>query len=99
LPSIEASDRRRSARVAKAEAATSASLEAFSTPNLAQFGFSPFLESLIMNSRDSDRRTRSGIRSFRPATDRVPTKAKRLSAKSKNKEVDSDGTDDQLKRE
>ncbi len=99
LPSIESNDRRRSARVAKA--VTTSASDSPNMPNLALFGFSPYLENLVMNAKETDRRTRSGGRGIRPPIDRAPTRAKRASAKSKgnNKEADPDGPDDDAKLE
>lgn len=87
LLSIDANDRRRSARVAKATV-TVPTDGASHTPNLSQFGFSPFLENLVMGAREHDRRTRSGVRATRPVA--APTKAKRPPPKTKSKEKDSD---------
>ncbi len=97
LPSIDASDRRRSARVAKAVIATAS--DNSSAPNLALFGFSPYLENLVMNAKETDRRTRSGGRAVRPSADRAPARGKRSAAKNKTKEVDPDGPDDEAKSE
>ncbi|SPO28423.1 uncharacterized protein UTRI_04820 [Ustilago trichophora] len=97
LPSIEQNDRRRSARVAKA--VTASASDSPTMPNLALFGFSPYLENLVMNAKETDRRTRSGARGIRPPVDRAPTRVKRTTAKSKNKETDPDGPDDEAKIE
>ncbi|CBQ68610.1 conserved hypothetical protein [Sporisorium reilianum SRZ2] len=97
LPSIDQNDRRRSARVAKAVTATAS--DSPSLPNLALFGFSPYLENLVLNAKDSDRRTRSGGRGFRPPIERGPTKLKRTATKNKTKEADPDGPDDDAKLE
>lgn len=97
LPSIEQNDRRRSARVAKA--VTASASDSPNMPNLALFGFSPYLENLVMNAKETDRRTRSGGRGIRPPVDRAPTRVKRGTAKSKTKETDPDGPDDEAKIE
>lgn len=97
LPSIEQNDRRRSARVAKAVTTTAS--DSPSLPNLALFGFSPYLESLVFNAKDTDRRTRSGARGFRTPLDRGPTRVKRAAPKSKAKDADPDAPDDDAKSE
>ncbi|SPO29451.1 uncharacterized protein UTRI_04820_B [Ustilago trichophora] len=97
LPSIEQNDRRRSARVAKA--VTASASDSPTMPNLALFGFSPYLENLVMNAKETDRRTRSGARGIRPPLDRAPARVKRTAAKTKNKETDPDGPDDEAKLE
>ncbi|GAC99671.1 hypothetical protein PHSY_007274 [Pseudozyma hubeiensis SY62] len=97
LPSIEQNDRRRSARVAKA--VTTTTPDSSSLPNLALFGFSPYLENLVFNAKDTDRRTRSGGRGFRPPVERAPAKVKRTAPKNKAREADPDGPDDEAKSE
>ncbi|KAJ9474177.1 hypothetical protein PHBOTO_004251 [Pseudozyma hubeiensis] len=97
LPSIEQNDRRRSARVAKA--VTTTTPDSSSLPNLALFGFSPYLENLVFNAKETDRRTRSGGRGFRPPVERAPAKVKRTAPKNKAKEADPDGPDDEAKSE
>ncbi|KAJ1023173.1 hypothetical protein NDA16_003326 [Ustilago loliicola] len=52
-----------------------------------------------MNANETDRRTRSGGRGIRPHVDRAPTRTKRGAAKSKNKESDPEGPDDEAKSE
>lgn len=97
LPSIEQNDRRRSARVAQAVTTSASDLP--SLPNLALFGFSPYLENLVMNAKETDRRTRSGGRGIRPPVDRAPNRVKRTAAKNKSRESDPDGPDDETKLE
>ncbi|EST04581.2 hypothetical protein PSEUBRA_006329 [Kalmanozyma brasiliensis GHG001] len=97
LPSIEQNDRRRSARVA--QTATVSTSDSPSMPNLALFGFSPYLENLVMNAKETDRRTRSGGRGIRPPVERAPARVKRATAKTKSKDTDPDGPDDEVKLE
>lgn len=82
-----------------AKAVTATASDSPSLPNLALFGFSPYLENLVLNAKDSDRRTRSGARGFRPPIERGPIKLKRTATKNKPKETDPDGPDDDAKLE
>ncbi|SAM84741.1 uncharacterized protein UBRO_06041 [Ustilago bromivora] len=97
LPSLQSNDRRRSARVAKA--VTTSTSDSPNSPNLALFQFSPYLENLVINTKETDRRTRSAARGIRPIVDRAPTRAKRGAAKSKTNEPDQDAPDDEAKAE
>lgn len=68
-------------------------------PSLALFGFSPYLENLVMNAKETDRKTRSGGRGIRPVVERAPTRVKRKTEKAKNKDSDPDGPDEEAKTE
>ncbi|KAN0061401.1 hypothetical protein ACQY0O_006248 [Thecaphora frezii] len=111
IPRLESADRRRSGRIAKASASTAPASESSPMPNFGSFGFSPYLEGLILGNRKMERRTRSGVRSVRAVVGRngaaAGKKGGRGRGKDKDKEKDkgletskdNDGPQDDVKAE
>ncbi|EPQ31634.1 uncharacterized protein PFL1_00967 [Pseudozyma flocculosa PF-1] len=109
LPRLDSADRRRSGRIAKASSSHAAPSDP-SSSSLSQlgarFGFSPFLEGLVLGTREPERRTRSGIRGARAAPGRSGATTKRGSKaksvqleKEASKDREDDGPSDDAKAE